>query len=73
MARSERQGDLLLWGGVGLGVGLLAGFVLAELVGGRAALASQAPEGGIPGEQEGTAPDGSDPGYPDLTLADQSA
>ena len=33
MARSERRDDLMLWGTMGLGVGLLAGFALAEVVG----------------------------------------
>ena len=33
MRRAERQGDLVVWGTMGLGVGLLAGFVLAEAVG----------------------------------------
>lgn len=33
MRRSERQGGLMVWGAMGLGLGLLAGFVLAEAVG----------------------------------------
>lgn len=33
MRRSERRDDLMLWGAMGLGVGLLAGFALAEAVG----------------------------------------
>lgn len=33
MRRSERQGDQMVWGAMGLGLGLLAGFVLAEAVG----------------------------------------
>ena len=33
MRRSERQGDLMIWGALGLSVGLLAGFALAEAVG----------------------------------------
>ena len=33
MARSERRDGLVVWGAMGLGLGLLTGFVLAEVVG----------------------------------------
>lgn len=33
MSGSERKGGLLVWGALGLGVGVLAGFALAEAVG----------------------------------------
>ena len=33
MRGSERNGDLLVWAAMGLGVGILAGFALAEAVG----------------------------------------
>jgi hypothetical protein len=60
----------MLWGAMGLGVGLLAGFALAEVMGGRSALRRHGPEERLPGEQEGEAPA---EGHADLILADQSA
>ncbi len=64
----------MLWGAMGLGVGLLVGFALAEAMGGRSALGRRGPEGGIPGEQEGATPADEPPlPYGALELADQSA
>jgi len=74
VARSDRRGDVMLWGAMGLGLGLLAGFALAEAVGGRSDLGRPAPEDRLPGEQEGAAPaDEPRPSFGGLELADQSA
>jgi hypothetical protein len=73
VARSERRDGLLAWGAMGLGLGLLTGFVLAEAVGGKAALGGRAPLDRIPGEQEGATLDEELPSMVALELVDRSA
>jgi hypothetical protein len=59
---------------MGLGIGLLAGFALAEVGGARSALGPSRSEDRIPGEQEGAAPiDEPLLSFGELELADQSA